>query len=150
MTENITISDNYGKINYIEKDINEIEIVVKYSKYYTSYITQDNENIFIHIRNSNINPMEKLRDLINNINDKIIIDDSTPDIYIYTSKTNIEKIKQNEKKIQEEMQEKSINNLNKKLIEKENELITIKEKLTEKDEEINILKQELDEITVTK
>lgn len=105
-------------IEYIETDSNEIKMVVKHSRYYNIEVTDQQavnineilENniqtgiiidqildnaIGIHILQDNTKSMEKLRKTIQDINNKEIKDYSNYKVYVYTSKENIEKIRQN-------------------------------------------------------
>ncbi len=112
MKDNLSIRHPYN-IEYIETDSNEIKIVVKHSRYYNVEIMNDNavnineilnrddisrenkiiNNIRIFLSEDNNKNMEKIRQVIKDINDKTIKNYSKYKVYVYTSKENIEKIR---------------------------------------------------------
>lgn len=124
MKDNLSIRYPYYNIEYIETDSNEVKILVKHSKYYSTEIihnratnqamsideilensTQNgiiidqilgNDNsIEIHVSQDDTKAMEQLRQTIKDINNKEFKDYSNYKVYVYTSKENIEKLKNN-------------------------------------------------------
>ena len=94
MTDNLSINFWYNNINYIETDTDELRIVVKHSKYQDINYYIENDTLYFHYYQNQ--PFEIVRDFIDDINNKEIKDYySNPYIYVYTSKTNIDKLKQN-------------------------------------------------------
>ena len=95
MNDNLIIHDYYGKINYIENNTNDIEIVTKHTSYYDVIMNNHSENIISFHTELNTDVMNVIKNSIKDINEKNIIDYSNYEIYIYTSKTNIQKLKNN-------------------------------------------------------
>ena len=95
MKEKLSIG-NLKYIEYIENDSNEIKIVVNHSKYCKTALENYNEQIYIFTRTNNENLMEILRDVIKDINNKEIKGYSNDiKIKVYSSRANIEKLKEN-------------------------------------------------------
>ena len=105
MTDNLSINCWNDNVEYIETDINEVRIVVKHSKYYKSKITNRGEAIYVHYSTEDSKVMENIRDNIKDINNKEIKNYYNSTIYVYASKENIEKIKQNEEQQYNKKQE---------------------------------------------
>ena len=83
-------------IDYIEKDINNIEIVVKHSDLYVANLWNDGNAISMYVYTNDSNLMKYVRAIINDINHKIIGNyDYQVEIYVYANKGNIEKLKKN-------------------------------------------------------
>lgn len=94
MTDNLSINFWYNNINYIETDSDELRIVVKHSKYHDINYYIENDTVYFLCYQEQ--PFEKVRDFIDDINNMEIKDYySNPYIYVYTSKDNIDKLKQN-------------------------------------------------------
>ena len=95
MKEKLSIG-NLKYIEYIENDSNEIKIVVNHSKYCKTALENYNEQIYIFTRTNDENPMEILRDVIKDINHNEIKEYSHDiKIKVYSSRANIEKLKEN-------------------------------------------------------
>ena len=90
--------DVYQDIEFIETDIDNIQLEYKVINLFDvkSYKTYNNR-VYLHSFCSD--PINLIKEIINNLNDKKIIsfDSELADIKIYASKENIEKIKNNEK-----------------------------------------------------
>ncbi len=100
MTDNLSIDIPGQYIEYIENDSNDVKIVVNHSKCYTTSLGNQNEIIYIFIQTNNNEFMNMIRDFIKNINNKEIKNYSHDiKIKVYSSKINIEKMKQNRQKI---------------------------------------------------
>ncbi len=96
MTDDLSINERHNSIEYIETDSNELKIVVTHSKYEKTDLVNANEVVYIYTYQDNSKFMEYIRDFIENINKKQIVnyyDNAT--ICVYTSKDNIKKLKQN-------------------------------------------------------
>ncbi|MCI9063758.1 MAG: helix-turn-helix transcriptional regulator [Clostridia bacterium] len=98
MKENLSIDNWNDNIEYIETDSNEVKIVIKHSKYHKAYISNHKDNIILNYYEDDTKIMDIIRDSIKDINNKEIKNYYEPEIYVYTSKDNINKIKQNELK----------------------------------------------------
>ena len=98
MIDDLIIDDIYfERIEYVENDSNDVKIVCKHSKYYKCEINnQYKENIiYMHLYEDSSSLMEQLRHSIDNINNKEFVNYSKSKVYVYTSKQNIEKLKEN-------------------------------------------------------
>lgn len=150
-TYNIQMSDDlliYGlgcNKEYIETDSNDVKIVVKHSKYFETNIYNENEMINIYCYEDESKVMELFRQIIDDINNKEIKNYYEPTIYIYTSKSNIEKIKQNERTKYEKNQEKEIDDLYESIDELENKIYELETELEEKESTIESLNDKIDE-----
>lgn len=92
MTENLSI-DTYCNIEYIENNSNKVTVIYEHSKYYETYYNIINQRIYFYRGEANIH--EIINDTIKDINNKEIKDYSKRKLYVYSSKENIEKIKNN-------------------------------------------------------
>ena len=97
MTENLIIETPLWNANvkHIETDSDEIKIVVNRSKYdKTKLINVDDKIIKISYYYDDAKVMEIMRDLIKHLNNKEIRSQSSsiPEMYIYTTKSNFDKI----------------------------------------------------------
>lgn len=143
MTENLIINGWNSNIDYIETDLNEVKIVVKHSKYYNTNMINENETIDLYCIQDNSKVMEVIRDNIKDINNKEIKDYYNPTIYIYSSKDNIEKIKQNKQKKYNQSKEIELRKLYDNNEELEREIFELKNKIEEKDNRINSLELQI-------
>lgn len=83
-------------IEYIESDNENVKIVIKHHK--NSQIVF-HENMYYSFVPIDFNDFKMMRNIIEDINHKKIIDYSKTNIYVYTTKENIEKLKQNKQKV---------------------------------------------------
>ena len=112
MEEGLLLTSPIYKIEYVETDLENIKIIVKHSKYYgaglvTDFITSSKE---ISISQKDRNFIDVLKYIIDSINNKELLRDYySPEVYVYASKENIEKLKQSEeaqrRKEREKMEE---------------------------------------------
>lgn len=151
MTDNLTIGIPEPYIEYIENDSNEVKIVVNHSKYYKTTMENQNEVIYIFGNADNKDFMNKIRNLIKDINNKEIKNYNYDiKIKVYSSKSNIEKMKQNRQLQYEKSKNTEIEILNTENEELENKIeeqeIVIEnqnEELNRKNNEIQILQNEI-------
>lgn len=149
MKENLSISRAIGnlELEYIENDLADIKIVIKHSEYTkVTNIMQDDNTIDLWCEPDNTRVMELFRKVIQDINNKKLQDYSKMKVYVYASKENIEKLKENKNKKYEESLKSEIDNLENKNIELEQKIENLEDKLEEKDSLIYDLKEELREI----
>lgn len=95
MTNNLSINSWNQITKYVEEDTEDVRIVVKHSQYLTANITDRNEILEIYCIPNEAKTMEAIKSIINDINNRKIINYYTPEVYIYASKENIEKMLQN-------------------------------------------------------
>ena len=151
MTDNLTIGIPEPYIEYIENDSNEVKIVVNHSKYYKTTMENQNEVIYIFGNADNKDFMNKIRNLIKDINNKEIKNYNYDiKIKVYSSKSNIEKMKQNRQLQYEKSKNTEIEILNTENEELENKIeeqeIVIEnqnEELNRKNNESQILQNEI-------
>ena len=137
MQDNLIIHDHFDS-EFIEEDRSDIKIIYKHTKYFTLDIYDFENNIYLYHINADSNFLETTRQSIKDINDKKIINYSKSKIYIYASKENIEKLKNNWNQYMED--ENAENNYYNQLEEKNYEYEI---KINELEEEIETLKFEL-------
>ena len=86
----------YDDVEFIEKDIEDIEIVVKHSDLYDVSLWRDSNLLCMNVFANNNKLMKYVRLIIDDINHKKIGSyDYQVDIYVYASKNNINIIKKN-------------------------------------------------------
>lgn len=135
-------------INYIETDLDKVKIVVKHSKYVETSINEYDETLEIECRPTSTSTMEIVRDTIKEINNKEIIEPSYPEVYIYSSKENIEKMQNNTTAKYKANIEKALDQAHQENQELQNEIIELEDKLVEKDDEIEKLKMQIHDLQV--
>lgn len=96
MKDNLSIN-SWRNIEYIETDSKEVKIVVKHSRYYNIDMINNKGNIYFHYNQDYNKSMEEIRQSIKDINNKEIKNYSNYTIYVYSSKSNLEKFKKNQK-----------------------------------------------------
>lgn len=96
MRDNLSIN-SWRNIEYIETDSKEVKVVVKHSKYYNINMINDRGNIYFAYTQDDTKIMEGIRQSIKDINNKEIKDYSSYTVYVYSSKSNLEKIEKNQK-----------------------------------------------------
>ena len=97
MADNLYIQNFGSPIQYVEKDIKEVSVVIKHSKYLGASVTRYSNEIEIYCYRDDTKFMQFLRDMAKDINKKEIKDyySSSPEIYVYASKDNIARLKRN-------------------------------------------------------
>lgn len=145
MTDNLLINGWNKNIEYIETDSNEVKVVVKHSKYYKTDLENINETIDIYTYQDNSKFMDSIRNIINDINNKEIKSYyNNPMITVYTSKDNIEKMKQNKQMQYEKNNSLKIERLYDENESLENQIFELENKLEEKESIIESQKEELE------
>lgn len=152
MQEDLIIYDIYyyhdNSIIYVEENREDIRIAYKHTEYYQLNYTQYNSNeLELYFNNTNPNILKTGRDWLKDINNKKIINYEKARFYIYASKENIEKLKQNREKYFEERRNASnyYERLYEKYIEYENKIYEYENRIDDLEEEIEELTQELDD-----
>lgn len=148
MSENLSMNYLVYAINYIETDLDKVKIVVKHSKYVETSINEYDETLEIECRPTSTSIMEIVRDTIKEINNKEIIEPSYPEVYIYSSKENIEKMQNNTTAKYKSNIEKALDQAHQENQELQNEIIELEDKLVEKDDEIEKLKMQIQDLQV--
>lgn len=152
MTDNLFFDDYYGMIEYVESDIKDIKIVYKHSKYCDVILDTDSEYYYFY-PSCDSNFMEIIRTIIDDINNKKIINYEKNKVVIYTSKENILKMEENrinyfENRYAETDEINKLNNqiedLTETLNEQEIEIGRLKEEINEKDYLIGTLNEQLE------
>lgn len=146
MTENLSISGWENNIEYIENDSSDLKIVVKHSKHYKTTLENENDIIYVFSYTDDINFMNMIRDIIKDINNKEIKSYNYDNfITVYTSKANIEKLKQNKKLQFERSRDSEIEKLNSENTRLENKILELENKLEEQESTLEDQKLELQE-----
>lgn len=146
-------NDYYGyDVEYVESNNKDIKVLCRISKYYTCSIRYDDfryeNSLYIYPNEEDFNIMDHLRDGLNDLNNKKIVDYSKSKIYIYTTKENIDKLKSNLKKYIDDDEirrrneyEERISNLLDENYKNKEEIYNLNQELTEKNNTINELQQ---------
>lgn len=138
MTDDIVIYDLYN-VEFVESDSNDINVICKHSSFYNFELEYEQNVLYFGIYD-NSNFMEEFRQNISDINNHKIVDYSKHAIYIYTSKENILKIKENTKKYFDDINYKD-NYIQDIITQKEN----LEKEVYDKDDKINELEQQIEE-----
>ena len=130
MKDDLIITNNYGEVEYIETNVNNIKIDYQINRYCD---IGDSNNIAAWSYCDN--PINITKEFIKNLNDKKIIpiNNSIEKMIVYTNKSNIEKLKNNFN-----------NNINK--LENNRLLGSYEERINELKNENNELKQEIEDL----
>ena len=95
MKDGIFFGNYNGDLNYVESNEENLRIVYKHHLYTDVVMLESQNEIYFYPEVKNVNIMKLVRSYIKNLNDKEVVDYSKYDIYIYTTKENIEKLKNN-------------------------------------------------------
>ena len=140
--------DDYHNIEYIEKNIGNIEVEYKINKMCDIDYYHNNYQIVFNSYCSN--PFKVIREFINKLNDNkiITVDNEISNIKVYASSDNINKIKNNLDTYIKEQNSNSetITSLENQIDEYENELIEKNDKIEEYKNTINELKEEIENL----
>ena len=132
MTIDTVIDTHYYDVEYIESDINNIRLEYTANKYCDVYeYTEEDNSISASLECKN--PMKMVRALVKNLGNKKITNMSTDieGVKIYANKANIEILKNNEMKREEEIKERNnrFNNYESEINRLENENEQLREQV---------------------
>lgn len=148
MSENFSINHLVYNTEYIETNSDKIKIVVKHSKYVETNIYEYDETLEIECRPNSSSTMEFIRDIIKEINNKQIIEDSYPEVYVYSSKENINKMKNNRTEKYKKNIEKSLDHAYQENAELQTKIYELKDKITDKNNKIEELEMQIQNLKV--
>jgi len=146
MSENLSMNYLAYNTEYIETDSSNVKIVVKHSKYVEATIYEYNETLEVECRPTNTSVMECVRDTIKEINNKEIIEPSYPEVYIYSSKENIEKMQKNTTEKYKLNIQKSLDQAHQENQELQNKIIELEDKIVDKDNKIEELEIQIQDL----
>ena len=146
MTKDLSMNYMVYNINYIENNSNKVKVVVKHSKYVDADINKYGETLEVYCRPSNNSTMELIRDKIKEINNREIIAEPYPEVYIYSSKENIEKMQNNITKKYNNNMEKQLNKAHEENQKLQNEIIELEDEIADKENIIEELKSEIKDL----
>jgi len=142
MTENLSINF-WNNIEYVEKDIENVEIVIKHSDYCSiDNINVENDTIDIWRYLNQDKAFDAIRQTIKDINNKKINDYSQIKVYVYASQENINKLKVNTENKRKQAMENEISYLEDKIDSLEIQIESLEEEIYEKDIIIDDLRNE--------
>lgn len=95
MSDGLFFDNYYGEINYVENDNEDIKVVIRKSDFYDIDIRKEENGYYFYYYPVEENIMNKIRMIINDVNNKKLIDYSKYKITIYTTKKNISTLKKN-------------------------------------------------------
>jgi len=148
MSESLSMNYLVYAINYIETDSDKVKIVVKHSKYIETSINEYDETLEVECRPTSTSTMEIVRDTIKEINNKEIIEPSYPEVYIYSSKENIEKMQNNTTAKYKANIEKALDKAHQENQELQNKIIELEDKIVDKDNKIEELEMQIQNLQV--
>ena len=95
MSDDLTLINHYGNIEYIESEDNDVKVIINSTKY--NEIKYDlNDNVYsFYINHKETDILNILRDIIKDINNKQIVLYDDLNIKVYSNKSNINKINTN-------------------------------------------------------
>lgn len=138
--------NTYYEINYVESDISNVKMEYKTNKLCQSNITSDDKH-GINVWGYCSNPTKLARTFIKNINHKklIYIDNEIKDVVVYASKENIDIIKNNKIKYDEDNKqyENRINSYEEQIKQYQNQIDNDNVKLEEYQNKINDLEEQI-------
>ena len=152
MKDNLFI-DNFYKVEFVESDIDDIEITCVHSKFYKFEIDNSYDQIYFRIYDDSNFP-NQLNEQLKDFNNRKIVDYSNYKIYVKASKENITKIKenrenylklQNQKYYEELNYQNKVDKLKRELQEKEDNIYELESKLEDKENIISELENTLKE-----
>ena len=136
MTDNLYIHDNYYPIEYVESPFNDLKILIRHSNYYQPDIYHHDNMISFHLNTKDSNRMDMVRKIMEDLNEKKLVNYTNYKITVYTSKENMEKLEANKITYQQQQEQKEkeklydeINSLHAELSEKEMEIDSLKSQL---------------------
>ncbi len=136
MTDNLYIHDNYYPIEYVESPFNDLKILIRHSNYYQPDIYHHDNMISFHLNTKDSNRMDMVRKIMEDLNEKKLVNYTNYKITIYTSKENMEKLEANKITYQQQQEQKEkeklydeINSLHAELSEKEMEIDSLRSQL---------------------
>ena len=132
MKDDLIITNNYGEVEYIETNDNNIKIDYQINRYCD--IEDSNNNIIVAWSYCD-NPINVAKEFIKNLNDKKIIpiNNSIEKMTVYTNKSNIEKLKNNFNNYMNKLEDSRI-------------VSSYEERINELKNENNELKQEIEDL----
>lgn len=134
MNDDLYFENYFGKIEYIESDNSNIRIIIKHSANYVVKMESYGTGYSFHHYLPSSNMMKAIRDNIDDINDQKIINYQNYKIYIYTTKENIQLLRNNlYKHYQEEVDNQQLIN------EYENMIDNLREVIEEQESRIDEL-----------
>lgn len=137
MTDNLYIHDSYYSVEYVESPFNDLKIMIRHSNYYQPDIYHHDNMISFHLNTKDSNRMDMVRRIIEDLNEKKLVNYTNYKITIYTSKENIEKLEANKITYQQQQEQEEKEKLY-------DEINSLHEELSEKEMEIDSLKSQLD------
>ena len=154
MTENLSLDFYHCAYKYIETDSNKVKIVVKHTEFSEISVYDGYDEIGIYCNSDGNKIIDLIKTIINDLNNKELRDyPGCAEVTIYTSRDNIEKLRQNEIKKYELSIENELNQVNEKLnqaheenAELESEIIELKDEIIEKENEIEELELEIENL----
>ena len=139
MEDDLILTDYYDDcIEYIEEDRKDIRIEYIHSDTtILNYHNNHNNELLLSIEYKDSNFMSFSREVLKDIKDKKIINYSSHKIYVYTSKSNINKLEKNKQKLYDEQYNETLSNL-------QEEINELRIELYEKEDKIRDLEDQLD------
>lgn len=98
MKDDLKITNYTSQIEYIENDSNEVTVTIKHSNHYDTDYSITGNTIIFSCYQDNSKIIQIFNDLIEDMNNKWIVNYDKVEMYVYSSKENIEKIKGNNKR----------------------------------------------------
>ncbi len=142
MNDNLVI---HGfNINYIESDNSNLKVVIRHTKFSDVLIEQNDDLYYFYGTDRNANFNDVTKDIIKNVNDKVIVPYGRYYIDIYTTKENINKLENNLSKY---YQRKDNENFQNEISSYENKIKNLEDELSIKEEQIESLKEQIEELT---
>jgi len=137
MNDNLVIDNMLNEAELVEEEREDVKIVIKHTKYIKIEIREnDNNHIAIFDNFENDDVLTKMREQLKDINNKKIINYTKYKIFIYASKSNLEKLEKNKeayiKQLDEQRIYDEIHNLEQIIREKDNKIAELEENLSEK------------------
>ncbi len=150
MSEKLSIGCWNCVLNYIETDSDKIKIVVEHSEYMKTKILNNGwiQTIEVYCIADETKIMETFRNIIEDVNNKEIVEYSVPVMNVYASKENIERMKQNEISKYELSLEKALDEEHREKQKLEIKILELEDKIVEKDNRIEELEMQIQDLKI--
>lgn len=95
MKDDLKITNYTSKIKYIENNSEEVTVIIKHSSHYDTDYSINGNNLLFSCYQNNSKILQMINDLVEDVNNKWIVNYDKVEMYVYSSKENIEKLKEN-------------------------------------------------------
>lgn len=144
MTDDLIIFDYFDDVEYVESDNKNIKIESTHSKYCKLHVSKDKKYVTIYNLYDSDSEYNIIYTIIEDINNRRLVNYSKGKIKIYTTRENIQKLQKNLSNYNDEQY-----NINRQISEYQDTINSLEDEIIEKDEKIRELEQEIENLKYT-